>query len=337
MPIEQRGGIWYARVQVGKVRVRRSAGKGATRKEAKELETAILRSLQEDRHAKRLDRSLNRTFGDGLLEYLNAEDTKQLRSYRGLVDKASALRPFLEHVRMEDVPEAAEAMKQSLLADGKKPATINRRLAIVRRILNLAYRQWKWLKQPLYVTLLPEDNERHVYPDADLVQRLVASCTDRDAGDFLLAAYYTGLRKSELFRVNADPGRFIVDGRIVLDRQTKTGRPGVVPIARQVLGIFGRMPLAVDEHMLRKNFEAARAEVGRPDLHIHDLRHGFASMLAEAGADFLDIMKLMRHTSPASTKRYTHLLDERLRNVMSRIGTNAAEKRSSRKRAARHK
>lgn len=332
MPIEQRGGIWYARVQVGGVRVRRSAGKGAARQEAKELEASIVNQLHGDRHAKRLNRGLNRTFGDGLYEYLKSEETKKLRSYRGLIDKARTLRPHLEIVRMEDVPTAAETMKQAMLADGLAPATINRRLAIVRRILNLAYRRWKWLKEPLYITLLSEDNERHIYPDVALVNKLADACQDKDAGYFFLIAYFTGLRKSELLRVNAEPARYIKDGRIVLDGQTKTGRPGVVPIAADIKPIIKRMPLAVSNNMLRKNFEAARAAVGRPDLHIHDLRHGFASLLAESGADFLDIMVLMRHTSPASTRRYTHLVDARLKKAMSRMSKSVAvQKRSSKK------
>ncbi len=334
MPIKQRGGIWHVHVQVGGHRVRRTAGKGATKKEAQELEADIRKRVHDDRHAKRLDRGLNRTFGDGLLEYLNSEETKKLRSYRGLIDKARALRPHLERSRIEDVPIAAENMKQALLAEGLRPATINRRLAIVRRILNLAYRRWGWLKAPLYITMLTEDNERHIYPSVDLVNKLAAACADKDAGDFFKVAYFTGLRKSELLRVNADPGRYIQGARgkmrIVLDSQTKTGRPGVVPIADNIIAIVMRMPLDVTEPMLRKNFDAARVAVGRPDLRAHDLRHGFASMLAESGADFLDIMVLMRHTSPASTKRYTHLIDARLREAMARMSENiAAQKRHS--------
>jgi integrase len=327
MPIKERGGVWHVHVQVGSVRVRRTAGKGATKKEAKELEADIRKQLHDDRHAKRLDRGLNRTFGDGLLEYLNSEETKKLRSYRSLIDKARALRPHLERVRMEDVPIAAENMKQALLADGLQPATINRRLAIVRRILNLAYRRWGWLKAPLYITLLPEDNERHIYPSVDLVNKLAEACASKDAGDFFRVAYFTGLRKSELLRVNADPARHIIDGRIVLDSQTKTGRPGVVPIANDIMPIIKRMPLSVSNNMLRKNFEAARTAVGRPDLHVHDLRHGFASLLAESGADFLDIMVLMRHTSPASTKRYTHLVDARLKKAVARMSRKVAARK----------
>lgn len=326
MSIKQRGGVWHVHVQVGGVRVRRTAGRGASRQEAQELEANIRARLHDDRHAKRVGRGLNRTFGDGLLEYLQSEETKKLRSYRGLIDKARALRPYLERVRLEETPAAAEAMKQALLADGLAAATINRRLAIVRRVLNLAYRRWGWLKAPLYITLLTEDNERHIYPSVELVRKLSAACPDKDAGDFFKVAYFTGLRKSELLRVNADPARYIQGGRIVLDRQTKTGRPGIVPVAREIAAILKRMPLNVSDNMLRRNFEVARAAVNRPDLHIHDLRHGFASLLAESGADFLDIMTLMRHTSPASTKRYTHLIDKRLKRAVSRMAKAATRK-----------
>lgn len=320
MSVWQRNGIWYADARVGNVRIKRSVGPAGTRQEAQELETALRKQLQDDRHSKRLNRSLSRSFGDALVQYLKSEEVKALRSYDNLRDKARALRPFLEHVRLEDIPEAAEKMKQTLLAQGLKAATINSRLAIVRRILNLSYRNWKWLRAPLYITLLTVHNERHIYPDSDLVERLALACPDPEVGDFVRLAYYTGLRKSELFRVNANPSRYIIDGRIVLDAQTKTSRPGVVPIAVQVSSIIPRLPLKISDNQVRVNFEAARLSVGRPELHFHDLRHGFASLLAEAGADFLDIMKLMRHTSPQSTKRYTHLLDSRLRAIVDGIG-----------------
>lgn len=326
MPIKQRGGVWHVHVQVGGARVRQTAGKGATRKDAQELEAQIRKQLHDDRHAKRVGRGLNRTFGDGLLAYLQSEETKKLKSYRGLIDKARLIRPFLERVALVEVPAATESMKEKLLAKGLTSGTINRRLAIVRRVLKLAYRRWGWLKAPLYISLLTEDNERHVYPDIKLVGKMAKACPDKDAGMAIKVAYFTGLRKSELLRVNADPDKHIKDDLIVLDRQTKTGRPGIVPILKEIMPIIKRMPLAITNATLRRNFEIARAAVGRDDLRFHDLRHGFASLLAASGSDFLDIMTLMRHTSPASTKRYTHLIDDRLKKAVSRIGKVAAQK-----------
>ncbi len=328
MPVYKRGGIWYARVQVGNRRVERSVASGG-QKEAKELEAALRQRLESDRHAKRVGRSLDRTFGEALLEYLKQPETQALRSYPYLLSKAALIRPHLETTALEQVPEAAEQMKQTFLAAGLKPATINRRLALVRRILRLSYRPWRWLKAPLSLTLLTEDNERHVYPSAEVTRQLAAACPDKDAGDALLVIFFTGMRRGEFFMVNADPTH-AREGFIHLYSGTKTNRPGRIPIVEEIAPIVARMPLDLTPNQLRRNFETARAAIGWDDLHLHDLRHGYASWLAAADADFLDVMSLLRHVSPASTKRYTHLLDKRLQAAVSRAAT--AEKRRGRKR-----
>ncbi len=319
MPIKQRGGVWHIDITVGGRRFRQTSGPNATRKDAEELEAALRKRLHDDRHARRLDRGLNRTFGEALLAYLEMAETKQLHSYANLLHKARTLRPHLERVRLEETPEAAEEMKQAMLADGLKPATINRRLAIVRRVLRLSYHRWKWIKAPLSVSLLTEDNERHVYPSTKVVAALAGACPDPDAADFIRLAYFTGLRKSELLRVNEDPEAHINGGFIELYTRTKNKRPGRVPISKYAAPIVARLPLNVTDNSVRIAFEAARTAIKRPDLHFHDLRHGFASLLAESGADFLDIMNLMRHASPASTKRYTHLMDDRLKAAVVRL------------------
>lgn len=327
MPVYKRGGVWYARVQVGSRRVERSVGAGG-QKEAKELETALRQRLESDRHAKRIGRSLDRTFGEALVEYLKQPQTQALRSYKSLKSKAALVRPHLESIPLEQVPEAAEQMKQTFLSEGLKPATINRRLALVRRILRLSYRPWRWLKAPLSISLLTEDNERHVYPSADIARKLAAACPHKDAGDALLVIFFTGMRRSEFFLVNKNPS-LAHDGFIHLYSGTKTNRPGRIPIVDEIAPIIARMPLDLTPNQLRRNFEAARKAIEWDDLHLHDLRHGYASWLAAADADFLDVMSLLRHVSPASTKRYTHLLDKRLRNAVTRAAT--AEKRRSKK------
>ncbi len=265
-----------------------------------------------------------------MVEYLKMPETMALRSYESLKSKAALVRPHLASIPLDQVPEAAEQMKQTFLAEGLKPATINRRLALVRRVLRLAYRPWRWLKAPLSVTLLTEDNERHVYPSANLARELARACPDKDAGDALLVIFFTGMRRGEFFMVNENPADHVRDGFIELYSGTKTNRPGRIPIVKEIAPIVDRMPLDLTRNLLRRNFEIARKAVKRTDLHLHDLRHGYASWLAAANADFLDVMSLLRHVSPASTKRYTHLLDKRLQNAVSRAAT--AEKRRGRKR-----
>lgn len=330
MPIGKRNGVWYARVQLGGNRIERSLGSGASREEAKELEDALRQRLRDDRHAKRVGRSLNRTFGEALLEYMKSPEAQKLKSYVSLKSVANLIRPYLEDKPLEMAQECAEEMKQALLAEGLQPATINRRLALVRRIVRIAHRKWKWLSSPIEITLLPEDNERHIYPEMDLAYSLVDSCNSEN-GDALLVIYFTGMRRGEFLRVNKNPDRYIRGNFIELYSGNKTKKVGRIPITDTIQAIVKRMPLNVTENTLRNSFERAREAVGRPELHLHDFRHGFASNIADAGGDLLDIMKLLRHTSPQTSKRYVHLLDKRLRRVAGKVARLAAGKRRERK------
>lgn len=331
MPIYKRDGIWYARAQVGNQRIEQSAGKGASQEDAKELEAALRKRLRDDRQAKRVGRSLNRTFGEALLEYLKQPETMRLRSYHSLKSVANLICDHLENVPLEQTPEKAEEMKQAFLAQKLEPATINRRLAMVRRILNLAYRKWKWLSAPLYITLLPENNERHIYPEVKLVMELVAKCQSEADGNAILVIYFTGMRRGEFFKVNQDPAQYIQDNFLMLYSGNKTKKPRRVPIINAIRHIIRQMPLNVDANSLRKAFEIGRQAAGRPELHLHDLRHGFASLIAESKGDIVDIMRLLGHTNAQTSQRYTHLLDTRLRSVMSNLGRVAAGKRRTKK------
>jgi integrase len=52
-----------------------------------------------------------------------------------------------------------------------------------------------------------------------------------------------------------------------------------------------------------------RAEAGCLDLHMHDLRHTFASHAVDAGLSLTQIGELLGHSSPQTTMRYAHLID----------------------------
>ncbi len=50
-------------------------------------------------------------------------------------------------------------------------------------------------------------------------------------------------------------------------------------------------------------------------IHVHSLRHYFATVLHNNGVDLLDLSHLMGHRSVSTTQRYIHSGSERLRNV----------------------
>lgn len=64
------------------------------------------------------------------------------------------------------------------------------------------------------------------------------------------------------------------------------------------------------------------AEAGSKSFRWHDLRHTFASRLRMKGAPLEDIADLLGHKSLATTRRYAHLVPNKLHAVVSLLGAS---------------
>ena len=81
---------------------------------------------------------------------------------------------------------------------------------------------------------------------------------------------------------------------------------------------IGRL-FPITKQLLRQDWEAARAAIGRPDLRLHDLRHTFAQRLEDAGAGDM-ISDALHHSDPKLRRRYSHVRLERLRERLDNLG-----------------
>ena len=62
-------------------------------------------------------------------------------------------------------------------------------------------------------------------------------------------------------------------------------------------------------------------KAGITDLHLHDLRHSYATLLASYASSNLPIIgALLGHTQANTTQRYAHLLTDPLREATERVG-----------------
>lgn len=317
MPIRKRGKAYQVDVHVRGMRARQTA---RTYAEARALEADLRQELIERGRTRPAEHSI----ADALARWLR-EEAPTLKSHRKFISHARHLRPFVAGYALTDAPKAAEDMKREMRG-ALSPATINRRLAILRRILNIAYKRWGWLSEPLglKIEMLPENGDRHVYLTPDEVETLAAACTPQ-AGDVIRFAAYTGLRRGEILRLEE---RHIADGCVVLDGQTKSGRPRVIPIPK---GCPIPVPLTISDAQLRKQFDAARTATGMTHIRFHDLRHTYASWLVQAGASMTAVRDLLGHANLSVTDRYSHLATSHLREAVGRLSMRGHRHKSRHK------
>jgi integrase len=312
-------------------RIERSLPAGATRADAQAIETRIRHQLL----ASAKGEVARHTIDDALDRWVES-DAQRLKSWqRDLRYRIGVLRTFTAGRPLEALPEVADAIKAKGQRENLTAASVNRYVAILRRIGNLAER-WGWTDAPLgrRVLLLPEKSERHVYLTAAQVRTLQAAA-DPLTADMIAFAVLTGLRRAELLALQPEQLRGSV---LALDAHTKSGRPRGIPLPPEAARIARRrLPWGVAYWELRKRFDIARQAAKLPHIRWHDLRHTYASWLAQNGQPLTAIRDLMGHSSLAVTNRYAHLAPAHLKQAVAtlpRLGGVRVGTRKNAKKAA---
>lgn len=308
MPVRKRGDRWHVRLQIGGQRIERSLGQAATKADALEYEARLRRDLV----AGKLGRAPARSVDDALLRWLEGE-AAQLKSYDNLLGKVRAIREHTTGRKLVDIVQVAEAIKDEGIKAGLKPGTINRRLAILRRVANLAHDAWGWLDVPVgrRIKLLRGETSRHLYLTPDQVETLAAHCRHDGVAIAIKLAARTGLREGEILRADT-----VFDGCIVVS-ESKGGRPRLVPVPPDMHDL--KLPIGITYATLRTYFDDARDKAGMMHVRFHDLRHTAASWWAQAGANLAIIRDLLGHANLTVTSRYTHLLTSDLKKTSAAV------------------
>ncbi|OZD66694.1 site-specific integrase [Rhodococcus sp. 05-340-1] len=79
------------------------------------------------------------------------------------------------------------------------------------------------------------------------------------------------------------------------------------------------------EWTYRRQFDAAKAKLGRDDLHVHDLRHFGGVMAAHTGATTKEVMDRLGHVTSSAAMRYQHTASGRAELVADKLSALAAQ------------
>jgi len=156
--------------------------------------------------------------------------------------------------------------------------------------------------------------------------------------------YATGLRVSELIGLPA--GALATDSATLLIRG-KGGRERIIPLSEAAKTAAARLRKAAmrrscapkylfagrepNKPMSRQGFAlllkqlALKANIDPGRLSPHVIRHSFASHLLSRGADLRSLQKLLGHADITTTQIYTHVLAERLQQIVRQHHPLAAE------------
>ncbi len=86
----------------------------------------------------------------------------------------------------------------------------------------------------------------------------------------------------------------------------------------KVINISGKL-FDVTESALKDAFDRAALKAKLENFHFHDLRHTFATRLAQSEVDLYKVQKLMGHKSIKMTERYAHHSPESLKNAAAAL------------------
>jgi integrase/recombinase XerC len=153
----------------------------------------------------------------------------------------------------------------------------------------------------------------------------------REARDLAMLElfYSTGMRLSELAGLN-DADVDLVSDQVKVRGKGKKER--ILPVGSRATAALrrylerrgdGTRAVFVNQRGKRLSPRAIQLAMKRlfetlargTDLHVHTLRHSFATHLLDAGADLRSVQELLGHASLGTTQVYTHTSVERLKKV----------------------
>ncbi|MEL6290619.1 MAG: tyrosine-type recombinase/integrase [Pseudomonadota bacterium] len=67
-------------------------------------------------------------------------------------------------------------------------------------------------------------------------------------------------------------------------------------------------------------WSVVRDRAGLEGVRLHDLRHSFASIAAGNGASLPIIGRMLGHSTPLTTQRYAHLVQDTVRDANEEVG-----------------
>jgi len=207
--------------------------------------------------------------------------------------------------------------------------TINREMAVLRKVFNLGIRWGMAKDNPVkQVDFFKVPKGRIRFLEKEEQARFLESCRGH-LKDIVTVALRTGMRRGELLGLKK--GELDFNRKMVCLSKTKTDTFREIPMIPAVESILRAKAFGKADgdflftksdgtrmHSNQSAFETALARAQIKNFRFHDLRHTYASDLVSAGVDIFTVSKLLGHSNVKTTMIYAHLAPSHRQAEMER-------------------
>jgi len=203
----------------------------------------------------------------------------------------------------------------------------NRYISTLKAWLNFAVRRKYTFINPI------KDFKKYRIPqnppkflDQAETKRILDAAKDTRLYAPILAAFYTGMRKKEIFTLEWPDIDFARDVITVKNKDgflTKSKKFRIVPLHHLLKEFL--LPLqkdsgrCFDETNFKHSFPDIIEKAKLRDVGFHHFRHTFASRLAISGVDLYTIAQVLGHSSIAVTQQYAHLTKDYIKASVEKL------------------
>lgn len=311
MSVKPRGDSWQAYVSVNNVKKRKSF---ATKQQAEAWEVAARKALLSGLTVPSMGSVVSSTTLESLSKSAYRKYWKGSKAETKTMLNVKAMLSFFgtKTSISEVTTEAIDNYIATLQDKGNSNATINRKLAVVSKILKLALHYG-------HIESLPQierfkENEGRIRwitkEEEQVILKVMEDWEQHDLRDAFIVSIDVGCRFGELQKIEHTD--ILPEGVYLADR--KASNHSVIPLterAREVLErrsgyLKGRL-FPYSGYWIRNMWDRIKNHLELHDVVWHTLRHTTCSRLVQGGMPLTHVKEWMGHKSIQTTMRYSHL------------------------------
>ena len=317
---------------------------GSTKTTNRQAAQQIANSIETDiaRHSHNLP-TINKGIANFAIlykEYLQdmnvSEGTKEVRINASKHFLKSFENKYIQHISQLDIEKYQLQRKLEIMSlpknSGKRESEISFRLANIEiatlyNFFNYCIKKGYIDKNPCVgIKKLNELSRLKTLSDED-IGKLINGATNKLTKDLISFLVYTGCRKGEALNLKWDD--VDLKNGVIAIKATKTRYDRHIPISAPLEAVltgiernqdcsyvFNRNGVKLTD--FKRSFHTACKNAGLKDLHIHDLRHVFASALTMNDVSLYKTGILLGHRTPNMTQRYAHLKPSELKKEIEK-------------------